>query len=142
METQMEIALKKAGVTILPLNQRIWQFVKDNPGCTSSTIISKVSGADQRRISDLKARGLLAVAYDYRRDKSGHMRALSLFTASPVYDPTSRPRPAKPKAKAEPKPKVEPTTKEPATPPCKVDLDSLTIAEARQLYAKLKRMFS
>ena len=143
MQSQMEVALKKAGVHILPIRQRIWQFVKDNPGCTSNTIISKVSGATQRHISNLKSCELISATYDRRRDKQGYMRNISLFTASSVYDGSCRPKQHKTKAevaKVEAEvAKVEAKVEAPIS--YKLDLDSLTIAEARQLYAVLKKMF-
>lgn len=143
--TQMEQALKQAGVAVPSQSQRLWTWIKDHPKTSVARAQSALgltkSGASSLA-SQMEKRGMLTTVSD-RETRSG--RVVKYYTAvGTVYQ--VKPWPKKRKKGVAPTPHVA-ATQPAAAPvlqaPSKVDtiVDSLTVREARELYLKLKEMF-
>jgi len=127
----LSIALKTAGVKTPPQTQRIWTFLHDSPRALvgiPSKEIGKTLGIGNSSVSsllsDMARRGMVTYTAD------GNLRRYKAVGAEYELRPLAAGKPA------------AAVTVVPVAAPAKIDLDSLTVREARELYNQLKRMFS
>lgn len=117
--TDMKTAIQKAGIT-LPVNQRIWMWLKDHPKSTNAQIASVLDVADNNVATlckDLLDRGMVTREFEQRRGKAGRgwtMRDVALYSVNPKMQTYELwPKKAKEKPKAPPlqkeAPKATPT---------------------------------
>lgn len=139
--TGMEIALRKAGVKVPDMRQRIWQWVRDNPHHEMQQgQLKHLSGAAQlpwntisRAVSYLVKRDMLTM--HTHTSESGHVSITYYRTVGNEYvlKPIKRVEP-----KVESAPKVKPPMLELNDPYAK--LDQLRLAEMREIYYSLKKL--
>lgn len=128
----------------LPLMQRAWLYVKDNPGSIPSKVASALNH-DVGHVSSIMCvahqRGMLTrVAVDDPRIKGKpfaysvptRMRDYELLPTPKIQSVMARPRVTEITPTLAPVQRKDPLAL----------IDALTIAEARALYAKLHKMFS
>lgn len=141
------------------VTQIVWNYIRDNPGCTSRDITASMGGRSgiSTRINQLRARGFINTTFDVfphtHTVTSDEYRAITkqekkelLFAGRAKWaqglkdaKKKKRGRPAK-AAEAKPAKPVEPVA--PAPKPSRVvDLNNLSIVEARKLYDELKQIF-
>lgn len=147
------LALKTAGMPLPTQTERLWRIIKDHPGLTAVALSPKV-GLKVANVSSICGlmvkRGMLVTDTVPLRVRSGHgycVRDVLVYRVhhrmGGEYD--LLPMPAKPKcekvtnatpiAAAKPIPVSDPA---PATTP---DIDHLTLAQARNLYNVLHKLF-
>lgn len=146
--------LAEAGVKLPPQNKRVWQCVKDHPGVTAlrvSQIIHSPQSGVSSLLTDLLQRGMVTRGTQEVRTKGPHgstvKRKVWVYhavgeTFALVPKKTRLPPPKFKHVKAEPAPSGTVTPPPAAPVPRAVALvESLTIAQARELWAVLDRMF-
>ena len=149
---QISSALAKAGVKIPPLLQRVWQVLHDQKGPRSAKALASMLNLPQSRLSSalskLKSRGMVAVLRrDLTRCKGSRGAVITRLVAQygtlgteyellPVL-PTTKAEPAK----AELELRVDPLEFQ-AVRPATIDIEKMTLAEAHDLYRRLKEFFA
>lgn len=129
-------AMKEAGVDVPPLIRRLWLWIKDHPKATAREIEDQFKEIVTPRLADMEARQMLRSEPVPNPSRKGK-RTLKGYTVTQTeYD-------LLPLSKKEPM-----TTKVPAIVPVqvplapgKINLDLLTIGEARELYRQLQAFF-
>ena len=148
--------------------EKIWNFIKENPGhsCQEISILMEMAqGSVSSQLTTLYRRGDVARVEKHREAPDGSGPAVNYvyMTATEKYKkplvggqrkPKRKPRAAKPAAKwaaaTKPqfnaplvKPQVKTKTEAAPTPAPKLNLDveSMTVGEARSVYAKLREFF-
>lgn len=155
--TAIEHALQTAGVKLPSQKERLWRVIKDNPGIIASraAAICKIPASSAAALAgDMVKRGMLTETKQATRMAGPRgsfvMRNVNTYTVHPRMDGfyEDLPLPKKPKAAKPtpaPAPEPKPTPKEPTlaerTEVPGVNVDSLTVAQARALYAALHKMF-
>lgn len=136
----MTEALAQAGVKLPPVRERLWRHIKDNPGIYRKELRAAFSALPEGTFSG-QLWALLNAGQVYERDEfvAGKRRA-RLYTDMEMYVR----QPGRKKERYETPPaqtpgQITPYVKCPSSPDAL--LDSLTIAQARELYVRLKRMF-
>ena len=140
----MTEALKTAGVPLPSIAQILWKVIKESQGITRTELGKRLSHINPNsfnsRLHDLQKREMIytrkikfrnAYANAYYTDM-GEFRMLPHVTTKPESG-------SEPKPEARPKPQA--STPAPTPPSRSFDLDTMTVGEARALYAQLKRMF-
>ena len=139
MNTMTE-ALVKAGVKLPPVKERLWRHIKDNPGISRRDLRATFSAVPEGTFSG-QLWALMNAGQVYEREEFvADKRRTRLYTDMEVYAPpprTKKERYETPPAQAPGQ--ITPDVKCP--PSTDALIDSLTIAQARELYARLKRMF-
>ena len=156
MQNAMQAAIVNAGLTKLPtVKERVWKFIKDNQGTQGikqGEVARKLkaipSGSISSVIAEMGARGMLTYTSGAGQGPTGKAKyfrvAIDTYELYPL--PESR-RAVKYGKKAMPKhterAQVQVERKETAPEPRRkeIDLDSMTLAEARALYRRLHKMF-
>ena len=140
MTTQIIQAFQKAGVKMTK-PERIWRYLKDKPGRTLKQIEAELHMQSiNAPIHYMKKAGLLRVEQQQQQNNRKvnlHFARGNEFSNEGLYI-----RPLK-RAVTAPKavPKLEQVPQIPQAPTT-LNLDNLTIAEARNLYFQLKKMFA
>lgn len=140
----MTEALKTAGVPLPSIAQILWKAIKESQGITRTELGKRLSHINPNsvnsRLHDLQKRGMVytkkikfrnTYTNAYYTDM-GEFRMLPHVTTKPESG-------SEPKPEARPKPQA--STPAPTPPSRSFDLDTMTVGEARALYAQLKRMF-
>lgn len=138
----MTEALKTAGVPLPSIAQILWKVIKESQGITRTELGKRLSHINPNsfnsRLHDLQKREMIytrkikfrnAYANAYYTDMD-EFRMLPHVTTKPESEP-----------KPEARPKPQASTPAPTPPSRSFDLDTMTVGEARALYAQLKRMF-
>lgn len=149
----LKLAMQTAGVPMPPLIKRVWLWINDHPGKTAKDIALALGEPTQRvasRLSELKSRQMVSFTYDAsRRHGKGVKHVMRYSATQKQFD--LLPMPRKPK----PAPKPVLVTPGPVTNmdipdvkphpvvfiPHTVDIDGMTVRDARELYGKLHKMF-
>lgn len=140
----MTEALKTAGVPLPSIAQILWKAIKESQGVTRTELGKRLSHINPNsvnsRLHDLQKRGMVytkkikfrnTYTNAYYTDM-GEFRMLPHVTTKPESG-------SEPKPEARPRPQT--STPAPTPPSRSFDLDTMTVGEARALYAQLKRMF-
>jgi len=140
----MTEALKTAGVPLPSIAQILWKAIKESQGITRTELGKRLSHINPNsvnsRLHDLQKRGMVYTKKIKFRDTytNAYYTDMGEFRMLPHVT-------TKPESESEPKPeaRTKPQASTPApTPPSRsFDLDTMTVGEARALYAQLKRMF-
>jgi hypothetical protein len=135
------------------VTERIWRFIRDNPGCTSGDIGKSDpdnAGGISTRINQLKMKGFVRGTDEYpmrlyvekqytgtsKEDKVARMNAARAAKLGNLKN-----KPPKVKKKMG-RPTKESMQQPVQTKPSRVvDLNNLSIVEARKLYDELKQIF-
>ena len=141
MTTQIIQAFQKAGVKMTK-PERIWRYLKDKPGRTLKQIEAELHMQSiNAPIHYMKKAGLLRVEQQQQQQNNRkvnlHFARGNEFSNEGLY--------IRPLKFAVTPPKVVPNLEQvPQIPqaPTAINLDNLTIAEARNLYLQLKKMFA
>ena len=158
MTTDMKTAIQKAGIT-LPMNQRIWMWLKDNPKKTNAQIAAALKEKDNNVATlckDLLDRGMVTREFESRSGKAGKgwtVRDVALYTVNPKMQTYELwPKKTAPKAPQKEAPKaalpLPVTMLEPgefrAPPPWtpEVHCTGLSLGHCRQLYDYLQTIFN
>lgn len=140
MTTQIIQAFSKAGLKMTKA-ERIWRYLKDKPGRTVKQLEQDLHMKSiSSPIHYMTAGGLLRVEQDRY---GGHITNLyyakgTEFCSEGLYVKSNKPKAAKTPAAPQPVMQAAPT---PVSNQA-INLDNLTIAEARNLYLQLKKMFA
>lgn len=135
------------------VTERIWRFIRDNPGCTSGDIAKHEpdnAGGVSTRINQLKLKGYVRGTDEYpmrlyaekqyagtsKEDKVARMNAARIAKLENL-----KKKPAKAKKKRGRPTKESMQQPVQAKPSRVVDLNNLSIVEARKLYDELKQIF-
>lgn len=148
MGNQIELAIKKAGMKIPPLNKRIWLWLKDHP-CKTAREISVALGAPfgqvSTRLVKMKDRKMVDGRSDHARKPVRGRYVLEYIALGTEYAlaPTSSLRPTTPtvhpgKCKCGPVTDVTHTTVHLTT----VRVPDMPLAKAFALYQELKGYFA
>jgi hypothetical protein len=131
--TNLEIALKAAGVPVPVLNKRVWGWLKDHPGKTSNEVavalgitVSRASGA----LNYMENRKMVVANPRQSRTSGRKLKEYSALGREYQLLPLVKPAPPPP-----PVVRVEPP---PRTP---ISLEGLSLIEAKALYEQLKEFF-
>lgn len=135
------------------VTERIWRFIRDNPGCTSGDInkhAPHTAGGISTRINQLRVKGYIRSTDDYPMK----LYVAKLYTGTTKEEQVARMNAARtvkleglknkpPKAKKKMGRPTKAATQQPVqTKPSRVvDLNNLSIVEARKLYDELKQIF-
>jgi len=140
----MTEALKTAGVPLPSIAQILWKAIKESQGITRVELSKRLSHINPNsvnsRLHDLQKRGMVYTKkINFRNTYTnayytdmGEFRMLPHVTTKPESG-------SEPKPEARPRPQT--STPAPTPPSRSFDLDTMTVGEARALYAQLKRMF-
>ena len=152
--TVMEDKLREAGVKIKPQTQRVWEWFRDNPDHTAQQAAAALKMKPQtvwQLVYLLKNRGVVSGREEVRREtsKRGARRPVWVYRAVgqnysdilPLYVQVKE-KPQRPANVVvtqndlqKPAPKVE------APKSATLDIESMTVREARSLYERLHSMF-
>lgn len=146
MTTQIVEAFAKAGV-VMPKAERVWHYLKDNPAQTVREMerklhLKNLSGmmhymvkagiaTQYKSVADVRA-GRVPLVYSARGEK---------YVGEGLYPPPKKKTPVMREFAAPQVSSFVPLTPTPV-PDMTINLDNLTIAEARNLYHQLKKMFA
>ena len=135
------------------VTERIWRFIRDNPGCTSGDINKSEpdnAGGVSTRIAQLKLKGYVRGTDEYPMK----LYVTKQYTGTSAEDKIARMNAARaaklenlknkpPKVKKKMGRPAKATLQQPAQakPSRVVDLNNLSIVEARKLYDELKQIF-
>lgn len=137
---QLTNALITAGIKVPCVKERLWRVIKEEPGLTQSQLAKRLTNIPKGTISsqlhDMEARGMVYVVGTKGHSPSG--KAKAYHTDMETYQ--RRPRPERNGKTAAPAQPPAETKRQPVE--VSIDLDSLTIREAKALYLKLKEMFA
>ena len=139
---QLTNALITAGIKVPCVKERLWRVIKEEPGLTQSQLAKRLTnipmGTISSQLHDMEARGMVYVVGTKGHGPSG--KAKAFHTDMETYQRLPRPeKNGKKAATAQAEPPAE-TKRQPVE--VSIDLDSLTIREAKALYLKLKEMFA
>ena len=140
MTTQMVQAFQKAGVKMTKA-ERIWRYLKDKPGRTVKQLEQNLHMKSiSSPIHYMHTGGLLRVEQDRCNGRITNLYYAKgeEFYSEGLYARSNKPKTAKTPAAPQPVMQAAPTPVSNQTP----NLDNLTIAEARNLYLQLKKMFA
>lgn len=142
-------ALKAAGVKLPSLKNRIWLWLKDHPGKnykTVATALKATPSSVSSQLGDLYARGMLSCETVPSNAKRG-VKSIKIYSAlGREYELAPLPlknSPCKTHTKRVPidAPLIHIGTLPPLPAHKGIDVEQLTISEARALYRKLQEMF-
>lgn len=153
----MTDALIAAGVPVPTVKERLWNFIRENPGVSTKQIKKVLTNLPEGTITSqtsmLERANLI---YSRKAYGEGDARGYkTYFTSAATYKPP-RKWPQAPRRRVKPMPASLPPLAPPRSdPPTNVvktvaenikrqqpiDLDSLTLAQARELYQQLKKIF-
>jgi hypothetical protein len=144
--TNMQLALKKAGASV-PLTKRVWLWLKDHPGKTAAEIAVALGEARAGHVSNalfgLKSRGM--VSAENAQARSRYNRGVCVYTAlGKEYELLPVRNFSAPPAKHFANTPVPEAAKLPAEKPVgefAINVENMTLADARVLYAQLKEIF-
>lgn len=137
---QLTNALITAGIKVPCVKERLWRVIKEEPGLTQSQLAKRLTnipvGTVSSSLHNMEKRGIVYVVGTKGRGPSGKAKAyhtdLETYQHLPLLEgngKTAAPAPTPAETKRQP---VEKS----------IDLDSLTIREAKALYQQLKEMFA
>ncbi len=145
--TNVSLALAKAGIQLPPLNERVWNCLKDSKVPRTGKTVAQMIGAKPADVagvlSNMAKRRMVAVNYQtetvkvgrgYARKEIGHYTAVgSQFEL--------RPMPMKTEAQVHVPVFIEPP-KPKALRADDIDLESMKLSEAHALYKRLREFFA
>jgi len=149
--TTMNLAIKNA-LLLPPLNKRIWLWLKDHPNKTAREIELAIGetrpGHVSNAVSDLHSRGMLSACavnqsvYPHGRKTNRGRSFVNVYTAlGSEFELLPRPKtPSKVIAKHTANTPVPPTQEKPVEK-FAINIENMTLNEARTLYLKLKEFF-
>ena len=150
---QITEAMKKAGIGV-PLNKRIWLWLKDHPDKTSKEIAAALNVSRNNvspTLSDMDKRGMVSYKKQYLSYNAGKPGRTYINVYRALGDEFEvLPKPKKPKVQAvkpasEPKslpaPAEKPMVERSLTSRRKISLDEMSVVEAKELYDQLKKIF-
>lgn len=154
----MTTALQEAGIKTPTVMYRIWNWLKDHPEKTAEDV-TKALGSSyplNTQLTDMYKRGMLTVFKDKSHKKlitGAHPMVFRYSVANPreyvllpkpkkksvkLAKPViQRPQPSLPK----PVPKPVPAPTPVSTSQAKLDIDNMTVGEAKRIYAQLQEFF-
>jgi len=135
--TDMQTALKTAGLKKTPLNRRVWQMLKDSKNAHSCIELTNILHESKTRVSqsllNLYERSM--VTREKRYGKHSWKNVYEYTANGSVYE-------LLPKKRLE-SPTITVFRSEPvATPANRIEVNKLTLLEAHALYKQLKEYFS
>lgn len=139
--TAMKQAMEAAGVPLPTLKERLWRIVKEQPGITMKELHARMRDTPRGSISSqlhvMQGRGMIYTKPSGRSYRGREIIGLHTDLATYTLMPPSTTR----------KPPVihlvEPATAKPTTADdLRKFVDNLTVAQARELFNHLKRMFT
>ena len=137
-------AFQAAGVKQKPLIERVWTYIKDHPDSKLSAVTAIYGPTTAQTVHALYVRKMLTRKSVPQRAKDGRIREIFEYRAAmETYE--LLPLPLKTKTAAREIVTKKPITElKPASSTTTLDayIDSLTVAEARALYQKLKNIFN
>ena len=140
----MTQAFQAAGVKQKPLIERVWTYIKDHPNSKLSAVTAIYGPTAAQAVNTLYMRKMLTRRSVTQRTKDGRIREIFEYRAAmETYE--LLPLPLKTKTAAREIVTQKPLTGlKPASSTTTLDayIDSLTVAEARALYQKLKNIFN
>lgn len=155
--SQVVTALKEAGIKLPPLKKRIWLWLKDHPGKSAREVALALNVPREIDVygdlTDMFKRGMVNVVIDKRHTKKGiglvrtyTVVDVSKYELKPLGRPgtkTEIPVPtALPEITAQQLSRqLEEFTRQVQAPRPRIDVDLLTVAEARDLYNRLREFF-
>jgi len=132
--TDMQTALKAAGLKKTPLNRRVWQMLKDSKNahtCGELThILHESSNLVSQSLLDLYKRRM--VTREKRFNKHSRAAVYEYTANGSVYELLSKKNPESSSLQSEPI----------VLPANRIDVNTLTLQEARALYKQLKEYFA
>lgn len=148
----MTTALQEAGIKTPTVMYRIWNWLRDHPEKTAEDV-TKALGSKyplNTQLTDMYKRGMLTVFKDKSHKKlitGAHPMVFRYSVANP-REYVLLPKPKKKSVKV-PKPVIQrpqPTLPKPAPAPvstsqAKLDIDNMTVGEAKRVYAQLQEFF-
>jgi DNA-binding transcriptional MocR family regulator len=146
--TAMKLALQESGLELPSLRKRCWLWLKDHPGKTAKDVATALNVkllTVYQALFNLEKRGMVESKTEHRAD---YRRGAKTYTVLGGPDYESPPLPKKPRPapvaefhSPEFKSQLEKFEKQLAAPRPKVDIELLTLAEARDLYNRLREFF-
>lgn len=150
MNTQLQQALSAAGLAI-PLNRRVWTWLKDHPEKSSRDIgvaLNVTPGDTSAVLANMYHRGMVSRYERPTRNRVGSKTEYCYSALGKTFE--LLPLPKTPKPSTTP-PMVPMITVPPATPGYtvpvemlnapKINIDNMKLSEARALYDQLKQVF-
>ena len=140
----IKLALNAAGLRLPPLNKRVWLWLHDHPGKSSGEIAKAIDAAHNNVatvLTDMKLRGMVESAPG---TPNGRGRPVMVWkTNGLTFEHKPKQRDAKKPAfwkpeMSEPQPAL--VVVNPPTP--KLDIDTLTVKDARKLFDQLRELFT
>jgi hypothetical protein len=152
---QISSALAQAGVKLPPLMQRVWQVLRDSKLPRSAKTVSQLLNVKTQDVSSvlssLMARKMVERQFQVLSLKTGFGTAKREVAHYVALGSTYELRPLPPAKKAPaPKPDVEqrflrapeaPVSPPPLQKPAPVDIENMTLSDARALYKRLQEFF-
>lgn len=138
--TTMTDALKKVGVTV-PHNKRVWNWLKDHPGKTVKEISAALNiptAVLYTVVGDMVNRKMLEVGKEHLIRKIGAFGPHKINTYRVVgkeFELLPVPKRKRVETVTPPPVKIEPVKSK------KIDVDNMSVSEARELYDQLKKIF-
>ena len=149
----MTEAFIRAGAKAPTIAERLWRIIKDEPGLTANQLQKRMPAIKVGSISSqlhlMETRGMVYVKGTKGQGPKGTAKAY--YTDMERYERLPVPKPSKAPVKEPAVPPIAPVKHpdpflfdlcSPRGSTFALDLDNLTIREARELYLKLKEMFA
>ena len=148
--TTVEVVDEQAAANV---TEAVWRYVRDNPGCTSAEIgrnVDGLNGGVTTRIAQLKKKGYIRATDDWPMklyvDKPyaplpREVRIENMMKAREKWLETKANKPKVKKVRGRPRKEVKAAPASTPKPSRVVDLNNLSIVEARKLYDELKQIF-
>lgn len=152
LKTALTTALKEANVPVKPQIQRIWEYLRDNPGRIASRVkrdLYLAEGSTSSLLSQLVKRGMVTFVDEH--DRLGRRRLFYVAPSMREYELLPKKADGTVKAAATSLPAVKEVSKhhtEMLLPPLSEKpasqqqvVDTFTVAQAREMYGILHKMF-
>lgn len=134
----------------IPMNKRVWLWLKDHLGKTSSEICAGLNTSASfigPAISDLQRRGMVKWVHQRLTHRDNRLcRVYYVIGSSNKFELQPRIKPSLTDRSKAKKTVVRRSASKQLelkldAPPVKIDINSLSVAEARELYDQLKKIF-
>lgn len=142
--SSVSLALKNAGVKVPPLKKRIWLWLKDHPAKSYREIsiaLNELHTSVSSTLTEMSSRGMLSYSKAESEGKKGH-NITRYSIVSKEYELLPMPIKNSPCKTHTTKVEVDaPIIRIEPKPVSKIDIEQLTVSEARALYRKLQEFF-